>query len=278
MILIGAITLAFIILGLVVVVNSVLLTETLSSEDSGRSGSDAATVEYDIEQGIAGIAHRGNLRWGNDTPSDYNEKLRAVVEDGNGFRRQYQNVTGNSRPVIVDISVDGVPEDQQAKAKSDEPIPNGTVNNGSDSKVGHLSLNLQYDGTGDNVTVYRNGTGSESIEITGASLPDGDGFNITDEDGEICTVRNERAEIDLVTGAVNATVDGSCDRQFIDPDVPTSPRIEGDTNMGTYDIVTRADLSDGSDAAWAVDVTVTYDSSDVSYERPYRVFLYGDRS
>ncbi|WMT08791.1 hypothetical protein NP511_03965 [Natrinema thermotolerans] len=53
--------------------------------------------------------------------------------------------------------------------------------------------------------------------------------------------------------------------------------------VGTYDLVVKDNGSLGSGydytgRAWAVDVTVTYDSSDVSYERPYRVFLYGDRS
>ncbi|WP_435553028.1 hypothetical protein [Natrinema sp. CGMCC1.2065] len=283
LILIGAITLAFIILGLVVVVNSVLLTETLSSGDSGRSGSDAATVEHDIEQGIAGIAHRGNLRWGNDTDSGYNKTISNVVED-DGFRGRYQNVTGNSRPVVVNVSVDGVPEDHQARARTDESVT-GLSTPKIDRQVGHLSFDLRSDGDNGTVTVTQNGT--ETFKITEVALAGGgSGFELTDENGDDCLVGADHAEINLVTGAVNATVDRQCDRTFVDPSKPTELSIEGDSDTsGTYNLVVKEESkifsiypTDPHAAAWAVDVTVTYDSSDVSYERPYRVFLYGDRS
>lgn len=282
LLLIGAITLAFIILGLVVVVNSVLLTETLSSGDSGRSGSQAATVEHELEAGIGGIAHRGNLRWDELGYDTYNGTLREVIED-DGFRSRYQNVTGNSRPVIVNVSVDGIPENQQARARTDESVNGRFGSLVTNRRIGHLSFDLQSNGDDATVTVEK-ATG-DSIEIREVTVDGEPGFEITDETNTKCVIGNDRAEIDLVTGAVNATVDGSCDRRFIDPSTPTTVTIDGDTDAsGTYDIVAKRDseiINDGSidpHAAWAVDVTVTYDSSDVSYERPYRVFLYGDRS
>lgn len=94
-ILIGAITVAFIILGIVVVFNGVLYTETLSTGSTSQSASSAATTEAEITHGIGCLL--GEL---DDPDSD-------EVEDEVGeFSELYQDAKGESRPAIADISYD----------------------------------------------------------------------------------------------------------------------------------------------------------------------------
>ncbi|MXV63996.1 hypothetical protein GS429_18395 [Natronorubrum sp. JWXQ-INN-674] len=90
-ILIGAITLAFIILGVVVVFNGVLYTETLSSADTGQSASTAETTELEIEQGIGCLIASDEV-----DESELNDEIRD-------FNKVYQNATAHSRPAAVNI-------------------------------------------------------------------------------------------------------------------------------------------------------------------------------
>ena len=91
-ILIGAIALAFIILGVVVVFNGVIYTETLSSGDTGQSASTAETTELEIKQGIGCILE-------NNDPVDNSQD--DIIE----FKNTYRNATAESRPAVVDIQI-----------------------------------------------------------------------------------------------------------------------------------------------------------------------------
>ena len=93
LLLIGAITVAFIILGLVVIFNGVLFTETLSTGTSSQSGSDAQTTETEIRHGIGCLIEEV------EEPEDDLED-----EVNNEFSRLYQNSTAESRPAIATIS------------------------------------------------------------------------------------------------------------------------------------------------------------------------------
>ncbi|MDQ2051375.1 hypothetical protein RBH26_12905 [Natronolimnohabitans sp. A-GB9] len=90
-ILIGAIALAFIILGVVVVFNGVVYTETLSSGETGQSASSAETTELEVRQGIACLLD------GETGDDDLEETYTGL----------YQNATAHSQPAAVDIEVEG---------------------------------------------------------------------------------------------------------------------------------------------------------------------------
>lgn len=86
-ILVGAISLAFIILGIVVVFNGVLYTETLSSGPASQTGPEAAVTALEIERGVGcALAEGGN-----------------VEENISAFNDAYRNATAGSTPVAVDI-------------------------------------------------------------------------------------------------------------------------------------------------------------------------------
>lgn len=96
-ILIGALSLAFIILGIVIVFNGVLYTETLSSVSSGQGVSDASVTEQEIEYGIGCMLEQGA---GSD---------KAAIEDNiSTFNAAYQNTTVQSEPAAVTISPNSV--------------------------------------------------------------------------------------------------------------------------------------------------------------------------
>ncbi|SIR73660.1 hypothetical protein [Natronorubrum thiooxidans] len=90
-ILIGAIALAFIILGVVIVFNGVVYTETLSSAQTGQSATTAEATETEIQQGIGCLIDK----------QDDDEQLEENIT---AFNDLYQNSTAHSSPAVVDIS------------------------------------------------------------------------------------------------------------------------------------------------------------------------------
>lgn len=101
-ILIGAITLAFIVLGVVVVFNGVLFTETLSSSATSQSASDAATTEAEVERGIGCLVENVNA---NDTLNSESERSDEVKTQVGKFSGMYRNSTGNSEPAVLNVSL-----------------------------------------------------------------------------------------------------------------------------------------------------------------------------
>ncbi|MFA9425258.1 hypothetical protein [Natronorubrum sp. A-ect3] len=92
-ILIGALALAFIILGVVVVFNGVVYTETLSSSETGQSATTAEATELEVQQGIGCLIDR------QDDDDLLEENITA-------FNDLYQNSTAHSSPAVVNISAD----------------------------------------------------------------------------------------------------------------------------------------------------------------------------
>ncbi|WP_440765909.1 DUF7261 family protein [Natronorubrum sp. DTA7] len=101
-ILVGAITLAFIILGVVVVFNGVLYTETLSSADTGQSASTAEKTELEITQGVSCLIVETNDEVGPGDPDALNSTLEDELQE---FNEMYQNAAAESSPTVVNISL-----------------------------------------------------------------------------------------------------------------------------------------------------------------------------
>lgn len=101
-ILIGAITLAFIILGVVVVFNGVLYTETVSSGTSSQSSSNADVTTSEVEQNVgcllASLDKKG-----------YDQSNEPEIEDAlQDLGDRHRETNARSRPVITDITVDNI--------------------------------------------------------------------------------------------------------------------------------------------------------------------------
>ena len=271
-ILIGAITLAFILLGIVVVFNGVLYTETLSSSATSQSTADADMTMDGVERNLVEIAHRGNMNGNWSSRSDFVDEINS-----SGFADQYRNTTANSRAAMVNVSVNSVKE-------GDAVFRNETTGNItpiSESGIEHFSIELNASKT-DNLTIESNRTSGGSDNITIES-ENNNKFKISDDSGNPpCTVDNRIVRFDLVDGTTNISPVTSCELSIIERDEPYSEVvfINGSTG-GKYDIVTKKKISYPSSSeysgVWRFDATITYESNQVSYERkdaPIKV--YGD--
>ncbi|SEH12240.1 hypothetical protein SAMN04487967_0718 [Natronorubrum sediminis] len=137
-ILIGAITLAFIILGIVIVFNGVLFTETISAGDTSQSAATADKIELEVTHGVAcAVEHAGE-----DTPAD--------IE---AFANQYQNTTAESGSGAVNIS----PENEDG----------WNVDSGD-----NLSVVISYDSTDLSYEQTRKITNEEVQDITDEQCPE----------------------------------------------------------------------------------------------------------
>lgn len=98
-ILIGAIALAFIILGVVVVLNGVLYVETLSSGPSSQSASNADVVGHEVERGVGCLLEKVN----NESTVHLADHAKDNIST---FNDAYQNTTIGSTTTYVNITYD----------------------------------------------------------------------------------------------------------------------------------------------------------------------------
>ncbi|MFC4249334.1 hypothetical protein ACFOZ7_20785 [Natribaculum luteum] len=133
LILVGAIAIAFIVLGVVVVFNGVLYTQAISSGDSVESVTNVQTTELEVQRGVCGVIERLNEDGVNATDSEdrYHDNVEA-------FSDTYRNTTAQSRPALVHVEVDDVGVDKTATPHEAENI---TVD------VTYDSSDLTYDRT-----------------------------------------------------------------------------------------------------------------------------------
>uniref|UniRef100_A0A8A2VKZ4 Flagellin n=1 Tax=Haloterrigena alkaliphila TaxID=2816475 RepID=A0A8A2VKZ4_9EURY len=99
--LIGAVALAFIILGIVVVFNGVIYTETLSSADTSQRASSAETTELEVRQGVGCLLNEDD-----EGLVDSVRKSNLEEEIENEYSRLYRNATAHSQPAVVDLETD----------------------------------------------------------------------------------------------------------------------------------------------------------------------------
>lgn len=285
LILIGAITLAFIILGIVVVFNGVLYTETLSSGPSSQGASDVNLAEHEMAGGVSGIAHYGNVegKWGK---SSYNESMGTYINGSGEFADQYRNTTANSRPVVTNVSFN---ETTEGATVTTGDIQTGTIPEVTNS-VGHFELDLNSS-SNKSITVNATTTDGTTSEVT---------INTTSKrftvEGSSCEIKGDRARFDLVSGEVNLRVKDDCTASeieqlesslsIIDPGESYDEIAFGSTDLvdGTFELVWKGYdesltlndiLGNTHYGGWAVTVDVRYESHDVSYERTRTVEIYG---
>ena len=263
-ILIGAITLAFILLGIVVVFNGVLYTETLSSSAASQSTADAEVVEQGLERNLVEIAHRGNLNGNWDSGDSFKE----VITDPSGFADQYQNTTANSRSAIVDLQDVNTEEPASVRSGGLDSEPTVDLN---DNRVGYFTLTLSDPDNTGKVTINVTKEDNTSTEIT--LEEESSTYDIT---GASCDP-SAHARVNLVTGEVNGSDCGGLD--LITSSGYDQIEITADESGfdGSYDLVAR-DMDSGYDGIWKIEADITYESNQVSYERTdATIEVYGDK-
>ncbi|AXR78575.1 DUF7261 family protein [Natrarchaeobaculum sulfurireducens] len=261
-ILIGAIALAFIILGIVVVFNGVLYTETISSSGTSQATTDAELAEHELETAVVTLGKEVN-----NNESFGSDAFEGALEGPDGLHTEYRNTTSNSRSAFVHVElVDTTTGTVFLDQKSEK------LNfNESDEELGHFEVEL-LDADG-NVTVEANRTHDDpdTVEIEGNGA---DGYEVVDES---CEITGEHVRVDLLTGSVNATTEGDCSTLALieDGESYSDIELEVDGADGTYDY---AKLDDGDDVISA-ELEFTYESNDVSvHDEETEIRIYGGES
>ncbi|WP_049925989.1 DUF7261 family protein [Halopiger goleimassiliensis] len=266
-ILVGAVALAFIILGIVVVFNGVLYTETISSSSTSQGASHAELAEVELEKGVAQLGHGVNVHEGGDENA-----LADAIENGDGFNDLYRTTTANGRSAVTDVSDVDVVRTAGTVLSDIDPADQDRINFHNRAYIGHFSFEIE--GSDDGEIQIGTGLGETvTIDTYGSTL------EIETDAGDRCSVEAEEAVFDLVSGAVDAQTDcTSSDLSIIDPEQDyTEVRFDRD-RIGSYDIVATEDTNNvnSGDGIWAVSVDVTYDSNRVSYQEADReIEIYG---
>ena len=103
LVLIGAITIAFILLGVVVVFNGVLYTQTLSSSASGQTLSEADRVELEIEDAVCVADAHGNVT--RDLDGDFIEEyLNSSTASSSSVTTIDEDIEVDGDSVTVDVT------------------------------------------------------------------------------------------------------------------------------------------------------------------------------
>ncbi|ADD06693.1 uncharacterized protein Nmag_3141 [Natrialba magadii ATCC 43099] len=263
-ILIGAIALAFIILGIVVVFNGVLYTETISSSATSQSTADAELTQHEVEQTVAEIVHRDNM-------GELSGEYSTVID---GFADYHQNVTTNSGPVITNVSVDPNTATEGTIARGDlgdfDTLSDDDLTDESDTlQAGHFVLEVDPDDHGEltidssqsTVTIETNAGGT--VEINGEPIG------------------SDPVRIDLVAGTVDGSPHSAVPRVFDPNEAYENAQAEYQGEIqGEYEIITKEDTlavgsNTGDDPIWSVDMSFTYESNDISIEQESVFPVYG---
>lgn len=281
LILIGAIAIAFIVLGIVVVFNSVLYSQTISSGNSIESATHADDTELELDRGVRGLVRRANVDSEESGPDGHLDDVNDSVEE---YVEAHQNSTGSSRSAIV--SVDELRIVDEATVARDRSNNSNQTIDFDDRDVGEVTVTIDPDGMNDTVSVD-NGDG-QTVEFAEA------GGNISVDDGtESCTIDSPDGPVrfDLVAADANATiVEESCPLDLFDRGSDSSGDVEvtttgSDVEYGYTVVLNESDtieVDNGPNgdyaAAWTIAATYSYESNDVSYERELEIEIYGDDS
>jgi len=268
-ILIGAVALAFIIVGIVIVFNGVLYAETISSSSTSQGAADAKVSENELERTTIDIVHKSNM----DIDNEYGNSDDSVNE----ALEAYQTLKANSSATTASGTIT---ENEYGEAAV------GTLESGADDElrieddtVGHMTVSLD---TTDELEINTSEPALGPDPNPEAKLEHNGGWEYNDTPIE--GVDDEPIDVDLVSGTVNGHPNAIEDPP-IDPteeyDNVTLTHIDG--GEIPYGFVRQdsagSDVDDPTDhdsanAVWSVDADWAYDSADVSFSRDNTVEIY----
>ena len=257
-ILIAAIALAFIILGVVVVFNGVLYTETISSSSTSQATADAELTEHELETALRNMSEQQG-DW------ESNEFATAVDE----FGGLYQQTKANSRSASVNVELEG----DDVIIGTGSEIEEDTID--IEDEIDYLELNLEGGG---NVTVNANATVADFDANVSINETDGGAeYELEDDDGNTCSIAAEAVWVDLKTGMTRAGDDCSS-LDLIEADEEYQ-YIEIETDGGPDGSYAYAYGTMDPGDVLAVTLEYTYESNDVSiHDEEKEIKIYGGES
>lgn len=295
LILIGAIALAFIILGLVVVLNGVLFTETIASGNDVEEVGNAERSDLEVRRGVGGLVREVNV--GANESTDEDDLEDAIEANVSSFQRNYSNVTSGSQAQLTNVSGVNVSEYGRLVHQPDQaPLTNNSsasgdphwnvYNNSGSERLEAFVLtvnNSTLSGAGVVIEV-ENSSDTNSITISQGSDGNVSVDDATNTSCEIETRSDGTVEIDLLRGQLRGGGEHDCNTLRLPPDPDDVKRLgfeNGDQGEGTYEIVFEAETPDSSNDRWSVlaattvEVDYHFQGEGVSYDRTLEVDVYG---
>ncbi|WP_247008601.1 hypothetical protein [Halorientalis litorea] len=309
LILVGAVSLALIIIGLTVVLNTVLFTSTVTTDVTVDASDDAVRFDQTAREGTRSLVLRMNHRDKNFSRPQLRD---SVVRNVTNYTRLLRESYTVSRPVFVNVSYNNVTYGQRVVQSEDGTFESPTtpsvsdwevVENSDRVAVGRFVVNLNVSGMNSdefNITI-RNASESVDIGIQRNNTGGATKVDISTErthgpnTGNVqCFAVRGRVLLDVLDGesfnsecAFNAT-------ENLDP--PYSVEIsDGGRANGRYSLVARSNVSanfGGSydfcgdpavtgftdpcqvPAIWSTNVTMAYSSTEIDYERRHNLSIY----
>lgn len=296
LILVGAIALAFLIFGIVVVFNSAVYTQTAGQDGTIERSGEPPAVEAELEAGVREVVQSTNRPINESAENESDDDVESWVA-GNltAFANHSLAATGESRPVLVAL------EDVETHANG-TLVHEGGADNLSDGDTG-VAFNGTA-GTSYDVERFSLTVNTSTFESVGIGLDDHRIDIERDVDTLVVEDHENRCEIDLdpaadlPPGDDNVTVDlltgeiAGDDRDIEEclADLLDEPSVEevafedGVEAEGGFELVVGADRQDvDSDFAYrtavtGVDSVLRYESDELTYDREIEIDVYGDRS
>jgi len=315
-VLVGAVTMAFIIVGLVLVANTVLYTESVGAERSLGSADKTAQFQTVARDETANVVYRVNTRENFSSRSALDAAIRDNVTT---LSHLLATEYGQREGVFVNVSANLTESDYGARIEQDDEATfngsgsgNWTPVTSSDATavaefqatfnvsempgvtgLGGLPFELTINGDTDSVVYAVNESGNLTLVESNTALSIGSVVSAADPAcREINT--SERVYVDFSAGRVpgtDCTFNGTNDLEG-----PFSLSIRnGDTAVGTYsfvvrddDIATQAKYAnfDGTDSDdpyssfvyWSVETTTQFEGPELSYNITRTLQIYGPGS
>jgi len=274
LILVGAIAIALVVLGLVLIVNTALFTQVVGSEGTVESAKEGGVTGQEVGNAMGAVIAEEN-RNGNPVSSTDFEGVER------GFRNQSLESTGSfvSLEYLTDnengtlIEQSGGPLIDKDNNPDWDPVTNGDIGEflltldtvSSDPET--FTITVDPTGPGSSKTLSVSVNGPNKIELSGGSVSGCSAIDTSDRS----------VTIDVRHGVVYGA--GGCEFDlFSGIEEPFSVEFSGGENMdATYSIATdQTSFSDpdhpgGYSIIWSFEYAFTYDSQDATVESEGRV-------
>jgi hypothetical protein len=317
-VLVGAVAIAFIVIGLVLVANTVLFTESVGSQASLTDVDRASATEKRVQTDVASLTYRVNRLNAFGSQSGLNGSLAANLST-------YANLTAavqfQERGVVQDVTWNRSASEYGVRIEQDDtggynasgsnswdPVPSGTPANVSDFQATFNVSGMTTPGAlSDVFSVEYTGSGGAGTSVEVFVYYDDGNVSLYDTTGAVggigsltpsaaCTEMeaSPRLFVDFTRGVVPGT---GCTFQGIGSlDGPvTVEYTDGDEAWGTYEFVTdepaltgvpEVGPHTGSDSdspfyahvLWAVGLDFQYQGPEATYGTTNTVPIYGNAS
>lgn len=304
LILLGSIAIAVVIIGLTVLINTVLFTESVGSSSLDNRIDETSEFDTEVITGTRSLV----FRIGHDSRNLTEAELRAAVDRNvTRYGRAISESYATSRPVAVSLSysnastianrtVQGVDENITSddgtadwRLAENKTVGWFTLNvDVIDTTTEQLHINATNASAGEwvNISINRSGGGNVSVSST---VSDAAGDTAT------CTSVDGRVLLDIYAGDVLTQSATGC--TFNGTSTIHSPYsidvVNGGNLVGKYSVVTKEEIPDSrtdacTDAVadqpcvapvlWTANISTAFEGESVTYSNTYNISIYGENT